>query len=328
MIRHAALVVLALAARSDAQITNGPAVCFSFNANTSSIVYSLPLCAGGEIFLGFTAPTTMTIEVIDIYSSGFPTNSVISVEVYQQNGATLGAFLGRGASVPPSAGWIPMFLAAPIPFAAATTYALRLTISANFLFVSGDGTQPVPVSYVLNCGPSPPTLIPPCGSIAPVGTYGARLRFRATACGPTPWAVATQVGLGCGATQSALGTNVPPVLGTTFPFFVTGSFGGGPIQIYWAAGPATTGVNLGIGGGCTTYLDLVSLATLFAAGLEPLATFPVTGIQNVWTVPIPFDPTLAGVTVTTQAVVFHPSGFPAPAGTVLVSNALELTVGY
>jgi hypothetical protein len=119
-----------------------------------------------------------------------------------------------------------------------------------------------------------------------------------------------------------------PVLGTNFYFFSGSSFGG-TVHVFWAVGPATAGTSLGLGGGCNTYLDLVSLQSLYLAGLEPLTTFGSSGgLAASAALTIPNDPGLAGFTVTTQAVMFTTYGLATPIGTILISNALQLQLGY
>jgi hypothetical protein len=319
----AALLVAATAAQS-----SGPAVCFGFNEDTTSGISSLPLVAGGEVYVGFVAPATITIERIDFYSAALPAGAGLTIDVYHDNGGTLGPLLGSGAGIPPYGGWIATPLTAPVLLFDGIAYALRFTIASGSVAINGDIGLPTALPYVLNCGANPPFQIPPCTSFPITGTHGTRLRFRANGCGPTPYAVATQVGTSCGGAPANLFSSGPPVLGTVFTFFVNSFLGGGPIHIYWAAGAATAGTNLGIGGGCTAWLDLVSLQALANQGFEPLLNFPVTGITNSATTFIPFDPALAGIQVTTQAVQFTPAGFPTSVGPLVVTNALELTLGY
>lgn len=144
------------------------------------------------------------------------------------------------------------------------------------------------------------------------------------ACAPPPYASALQVGSGCG---NAAGFSPPvrwtadaPVLGLPFPMYVTGYFGsGGIVHLYWAAGPATPGLNLGLGFGCTSYLDPVSVQHLLS-----LTDAPITSMV---TLALPAAPALAGVTVTLQALAFASAGVPSPAGTIQISNALQLSLG-
>jgi hypothetical protein len=247
------------------QVASPPGLCLSVNDAPGTANSYLPLASGGDVYLGFTAPGSATIEQIELQNGGFPIASVISVAVHQSNGSVLGPLLGTGASGPQSAGWIPLVLSSAVPLTSGAFYVLHLTLSSGIFQLVGDAAQPVPIQYVLNCGPNPPPAFPPCSSYATSGTFGARLRFRALACGPTPLASAVQIGTGCGVAPyfPALYTNLPPVLGTTvFPLWVS-SFVSGYIQIYWAVGPATGGSNLGLGGGCTSYLDPVSLQALY-----------------------------------------------------------------
>jgi hypothetical protein len=221
-------------------------------------------------------------------------------------------------------------LSSAVPLTSGAFYVLHLTLSSGLFQLVGDAAQPVPIQYVLNCGPNPPPAFPPCSSYATSGTFGARLRFRALACGPTPLASAVQIGTGCGVAPyfPDLYTNLPPVLGTAaFPLWVS-SFVGGYIQIYWAFGSATGGNNLGFGGGCTSYMDPVSLQTLYNLGAEPLLAGYNTGIQTSFQVSLPSNPALAGAVFTAQALIVGQSGVPTPCGMIQITNALQVTLGY
>jgi hypothetical protein len=77
-----------------------------------------------------------------------------------------------------------------------------------------------------------------------------------------------------------------------------------------------------------SYLEPHSFQALSASGLEPLATFSLVPFQTVWSIGIPADPALAGVIVTTQALILGPSGIPTPVGNGQATNALQLTLGY
>lgn len=329
-------VLLIAVTPAAAQVSSAPGVCFAFNTNTIPATTQLPLVAGGDLYFGFTAPVTATIEQIDIAAS-VPIATVVTVQVFQWTGTALGPLLGSGTSLPPTfngtMSLIPLILSPPLTVFAGSSYALRLTLSVGFLFVVGNPSQPTPIPYLLNCGPTGGGFFPPCSTYATSGTYRPWLSFRANACGQIPYAVATQIGVGCGAPPTVgnpyLYTFTPPVLGTPFTFSVLGYFGvGGTIHVFWAAGPATAGLNLGLGGGCTSYLDPISLQTLNAAGLEPLVIFPGTAATNTTTVSIPPNPGLAGATVTTQALVYASTGVPTPLGNIQISNALQLSLGY
>lgn len=304
--------------------TSAPGTCFSFNTTGPQDV-SLPLVAGGDLHFGFTAPTTVTVDRIDVGVSS-PITPAMTVQVFQWTGTAIGALLSTGTSLPPDANGVSgLLLSTPVPVAAGSIYVMRLTIAASVAFIRGDAAQPTPIPYLLNCAGNPGGTFPPCTFLPVTGTHGTWLKFRAAACGQTPNAFVTTIGAGCGSWPTfgppILWTPDPPVLGTSFPLIVTGYFGAaGAIHLFWAAGPATAGLNLGLGFGCMNYLDPVSI--------QFLVSFPGVAVTNTTTLAIPLNPALAGVTVTTQALVFASAGVPTPAGTIQISNALELTLGY
>jgi len=140
------------------------------------------------------------------------------------------------------------------------------------------------------------------------------------------------MGASCAAGGAAcfLGITGPPALGSTPVLLIAG--GPGTLNVYWALGPATPGLDLGLGFGCSLYLGPASLQSLYLGGLEPIASLPAPVLQPFTTslaFHIPFDPTLAGTIVTTQVLVTGvPGGIPTMGGGVQVTNALQLLLGY
>jgi hypothetical protein len=323
MLRTFAFVCVAAAGSCLGQVTTGPAVCFSINDGPTSNGTYLPLAAGGHTFVGFTAPQSATIERIDVAFSVLAATQA-TLDVFQTVGGMLGPQIGTGTlPTPPQGGLVAFNLVAPVAFSSGSVYALKLTIATGSGYLTGPLTPPMLLPYALVCGPNPPPMFFPCVSFPTLGTFGARLQFRATPCGPTPWAVATQVGVGCGPPGSGTVTlaSIPPVLGTAF-WFGFSSAGGGTVQVFLASGPATAGVNPGLAPGCLVYLDFGSLQS------QPFVTFGTGGgLAASSTLGIPNDPALAGFTVTTQAAFSASGPFPAP-GTFMLSNALQLTLGY
>jgi hypothetical protein len=308
-------VLLVAVLPSAAQVTTGPGTCFAFNTTFGSSL--LPLVAGGELYLGFTAPVAASVERIDLNPSGAQ-GSTISAEVFQASGITLGPLVGTGVASPQNY-VVALVFNPPLPLAAGASYALRMTLPSGSVRFTGDPAQPTPISYLLNCGATPPLMFPACSSYPVTGTFGAMMTFRSSSCGQLPYAVATMVGAGCGAGASFT-TTTPPVLGAPFTFWLSGFFQSGSCQVFWAAGPATTGLSLGISN-CTSYLDPVSL--------QPLVSFPIAGTFNTTIVNIPLIPALAGTKVTTQAaLLLSTPSIPTPFGNLAITNALELTLGY
>jgi hypothetical protein len=202
-------------------------------------------------------------ERIDVSVSS-PVAPVMTVQVFQWTGTAIGALLGTGTALPPDANGVSgLILASPVPVAAGSIYVLRLTIAFGFTYIKGDSAQTTPIPYLVNCAGNPGTF-PPCTALPASGTHGTWLKLRAGPCGQTLNAFATSIGAGCGNaptfTPPALWTPDPPLLGTSFPMIVSGYFGpAGTVQLFWAAGPATAGLNLGLGFGCTSYLDPATL---------------------------------------------------------------------
>jgi hypothetical protein len=127
-----------------------------------------------------------------------------------------------------------------------------------------------------------------------------------------------------------LAASTPPVFGSLFSFHVTANVGGGPIHLFWAHGPATGGIDLGLGGGCTSYLDPASFLALATMGFQPFVSFNLVYLTNTTNVNIPNDPSLAGFVATAQAMIMaaNPWGVPTPFGNIAMTNALQLTLGY
>jgi hypothetical protein len=76
---------------------SGPGICFAFNDTLGSPGSTLPLVGGGELLLGFTAPTGAAIERIDV-DSGFVLTSPMSVQIHRFLGGTLGPQIGSGVA--------------------------------------------------------------------------------------------------------------------------------------------------------------------------------------------------------------------------------------
>jgi hypothetical protein len=326
MARLCTALVLAVAVLpSAAQVTTAPGTCFAFNSTPGSFS-NMPLVAGGELYFGFTAPVAASVERIDL-NPEYPAGSTISAEVFQASGTTLGPLVGSGVDASPQNWVVALVFNPPLALAAGSSYALRMTLPSGSVRFSGDSAQPTPLSYLLNCGATPPSMFPPCSSYPVTGTFGAMMTFRSSSCGQLPNAVATMVGAGCGAGAN-FSTNTPPVLGAPFTFWLGGFFYSGSCQVFWAAGAATLGLSVGISN-CTSYLDPVSLQALAATGQQPLLSFPITGTITTTTVNIPLIPALAGTTVTTQAVLYLAApSIPTPFGNLAITNALQLTFGY
>jgi hypothetical protein len=132
------------------------------------------------------------------------------------------------------------------------------------------------------------------------------------------------VGTGCpgsGTLAPLLMPNQLPFLGNaTFSVTATQGIPGNMAFLFAAIGVATPPVPLG--GGCTLYLDPMSLATFISAGIGPIAA-PI-GATGMVTYPVPI-PTFwtTGTGFALQAALADPGYFPTGFS---VTNALLLTV--
>ncbi len=303
-----------------------PGLCFALNDVTGVSVANLPLVAGGEVYLAFTAPVGGVIERVDIGMS-FPASPTYTLDVFQAPGGSLGPLIATATGT-----WLGLAifnLTSPVTFAAGQQYALRLTTPAGspVSYIQGPAVPPTPLSYALSCGASPPVMFPPCSTYATLGTFGATIRFRAVACGQSPLATAIQVGTPCGGGSfgPSMSLTTPPVLGTTTAIAIYGA--SGINMVFGAGGPATGGVPLG--GGCNLYLDPISLQTLAAAGLEPLVAAPTSGFPTYISIAIPATPALAGSIFTLQTAILGVATGVVIAGyTTQMSNAVQVTLGY
>ncbi len=139
---------------------------------------------------------------------------------------------------------------------------------------------------------------------------------------PAIAATVTPVGTGCPGTGSispALSSSAFPVIGNLL-FHVDVSQGppGATALLYLSIGLAPAPLNVGFG--CNAYLDLSTMLALVGAGLLPLGpvVLDTSGI-GIFPVPVPPDPTLAGVHVGFQAVILD-AGAPL---TITLTNALD-----
>jgi hypothetical protein len=125
-----------------------------------------------------------------------------------------------------------------------------------------------------------------------------------------------------GASLSLWNSGPPAVGNAAFALGFSGAVPGGQCWIFMAATFAAS--PLTVAPGCEALLDLGSLGTYLQAGVTPTgpATANVSGTAS-FPFPIPLIPSLGGMTVAAQGLVFDPG---APAGTVL-SNALFIVVG-
>ncbi len=159
---------------------------------------------------------------------------------------------------------------------------------------------------------------------ATVSTTGSAtgLKMRLT-CSPHALASVTSVGVGCpglNAMVPVLSTLQLPSLGNAaFTLTVSNAPGGAASLLYGSLG--LNPFPISIGGGCSVYLDPVTLDLLINAAFFPLG--PVfadpLGVAG-FNLPIPPDPALNGLHVGLQAVIFDAS---AALGLTL-TNALDL----
>lgn len=331
------LALLASGAAASGQVTSPPPVCFAFNDAPAGAVSDLGVWSL-TVFLA--APVTTTITRLDIFEST-PPNGWLSFQVFLTDpltGAATGPALTAGAQswIPPwwAPAWKEAPLAPPLAVASGTTYAVVATVHApipnqgqqanacgRIGFVPAGGT---PVAYASTASPycANPGL-PASGQLA------LMMRFRGAACAPGPLAAVASFGSGCPAAPAGapyLVSYTPPAFGTSFTVGLgSSSPAGTPHSIFWSIGVNPAGAPLT--GGCTLWLDPLSLQGLLAAGLEPL--FTGTGGSGTYATTIPAAPALAGAVIGLQGLVLDPAGIPlAPGVNGNLTNGLALTLGY
>ena len=140
-----------------------------------------------------------------------------------------------------------------------------------------------------------------------------------------PAATSTSVGTGCNSSAGtlALATNSLPKVGNaTFGFVLSGGPSGAQGFLFLSGGIAAT--PLAVTPTCLAYLDIASLQAFIAAGLTPTGPQLLSaGGSTTFTFNIPLLPSLGGLTVSGQGLVFD--GL-VPGGLAL-SNAVTIVVG-
>jgi hypothetical protein len=127
-------------------------------------------------------------------------------------------------------------------------------------------------------------------------------------------------GVGCsglGGLLTLSSTQVPFLGNSGFAMDVTQGVPNASSYLFLATQQAMPAI--GIGGGCSIHLDLVSLLAFTQAGVSPIGPLPNNALGSAqFAIPVPGDPSLAGVTLYFQAAASDQSG---PFGLTL-SNGL------
>ncbi|MAG56326.1 MAG: hypothetical protein CMJ83_08560 [Planctomycetes bacterium] len=128
---------------------------------------------------------------------------------------------------------------------------------------------------------------------------------------------AVSYGNPCNGILPLLSATMPPTIGNTlFTLDVTSGQAGQLTWIFAALAP-NPGSSLG---GCTLYLDPLTLLALVNNGFSPLGPVFTSGAVAVYPAPIPWIPSLAGQSLYLQAVV---ADLASPVG-FITSNGLQL----
>jgi hypothetical protein len=109
--------------------------------------------------------------------------------------------------------------------------------------------------------------------------------------------------------------------------------GGGTAHLFWSGGLNLAGSPIAPGSPCLHYLDEASLATLAAAGAEPLVSGTIPPLYPSllsWNFTIPSSPAYAGLVIATQALVVSSTGTIPIGGGLFAqtTNVFQLTLGY
>ena len=160
-----------------------------------------------------------------------------------------------------------------------------------------------------------------------------KMKLSSANCTPpsAPAASALAVGTGCGpaggSAPSLVGFGIPSIGNSSFRLDLGGAPAGTPVLVYWSL-PATS-APLSLGGGCTLYLDPISLLSFVQLGANPIATLSLDAGGTVsLPLPIPPFPAIAGFEVATQAVFLDPNGFPLGGVPMTFSAGLSLRLGW
>jgi hypothetical protein len=119
-----------------------------------------------------------------------------------------------------------------------------------------------------------------------------------------------------------MNTNYPPRLGLSeFKVQAENGLLSGFVAFYQASSLAVIPTPIPGSNGCLILLDLVSAQDFINLGYSPIGPITSPTGRAEFRVPIPLDPTLAGLTVCVQATSFDGISF-------LTSNAMNLTFMY
>jgi hypothetical protein len=148
---------------------------------------------------------------------------------------------------------------------------------------------------------SAPSLPPGTNVIRVVSCYDCTLAI----CGPSSLAQVNPYGLGCigigGATRLS-SSQVPTLGNASFSLDVTLSVPNVPAYLFLASAPAQ--IQLPSTTGCFIYLDLPSLQQFISAGVSPLGPTTTNALGTAsFTLPVPANASLAGVSIYCQAAV-------------------------
>jgi hypothetical protein len=128
--------------------------------------------------------------------------------------------------------------------------------------------------------------------------------------------------VGTGGLAPVLSTALLPTIGNAaFSVDVTQAATGSASYLFLSVGLAA--VPAPLGGGCALYLDQPSLLLFYNVGLSPIGPLPTGGTGSAtFPLPVPPDPSLAGVAIGLQAAVADAAALPG----FTVTNALVAVI--
>lgn len=347
MARSPILVMLLLvAAKLGAQ--SPPPTCFGFNMTAPGLDDPMQFSIASPLTVFFTAPQTVTVDQVVLFEDA-NANATMRVAIHAMNPATgfpMVSALGVAPAGPyfGAAGWSAKTLTPAVSMVAGTPYAMVCTAVPTNTNFPGFGGPVLAATFLLFQQPGS-TFLPYTGGgpnpFGPVASAGFKFGFQGPTCG------GRLAELQVGGPPCGGGTPWQPVLSTASGIYGDGGrprlgqilwlgLGVGPgvptnapTAFYWSVGSNLAGTSLGPTSPCFHWLNPTSLASLFAAGAEPLGAGFWTSTGPSMAVLVPNAPSIIGMAVAIQAVVIDPAGVPSgiPGLTIRLSSSLTLVPG-
>jgi hypothetical protein len=305
--------------------------CVAFNDTPTFTPAPVSLC-NSTGWVSFVAPASFTVTEVEVYGDAY-----LGIQVSVMTGSlSTSAMLLTGMQTPPPIRWLTIPIS---PFAISAGSICTVTFTPLLNYPSG--SNPLTV-YANPAGSSLLSLTrtcatnQPCNAALPCQTPGLpvplmlRLRGGSGCVGGSP-AVINTVGGPCGSGGPLLFPNGFPMVGDSgYVMSLNNGPALGTVGLFLAQGLAAPPTPVEPGHPCAVRLQPASFAYLNSIGYEPLlVTTPGPG-TTAFAVPIPPMPQLIGLQITFQVGISTPLGIPlfsVPGVSIMVTNALELTLG-